>query len=220
VVDEAQNLSPRAVEELRMLSNFQLREKSLLQSFLLGQPEFRFTLQSEGMQQLRQRVIASYHLGPIDAPETREYVEHRLRTVGWKNDPSFSDEAFAAIYDFSAGIPRKINTLCDRLLLMGYLEELHQISGKAVAEVVAELRNELAPPPIKPAETTPGASQASDNRVELTANLANLERRIAQVEKSMMSTLKLLREVLSLAGAGRMRTTERKPGDKIVAIKD
>ncbi len=86
VVDEAQNLNARTVEELRMLSNFQTDERSLLQTFLLGQPEFRATLHSPGMQQLRQRVIASYHLGPMDAAETRAYVEHRLATVGWQGD--------------------------------------------------------------------------------------------------------------------------------------
>ena len=84
LVDEAQNLSQRAVEELRMLSNFQSGDKPLLQSFLLGQPEFRKTLQNENMQQLRQRVIASYHLGPMEAPETRAYIEHRLKTAGWR----------------------------------------------------------------------------------------------------------------------------------------
>ena len=81
VVDEAQNLTARAVEELRMLSNFQTADKSMLQTFLLGQPEFKKTLMSPGMQQLRQRVIATYHLGPMDADETRTYIEHRLHTV-------------------------------------------------------------------------------------------------------------------------------------------
>jgi general secretion pathway protein A len=230
VVDEAQNLSPRAVEELRMLSNFQLREKSLLQSFLLGQPEFRFTLQSEGMQQLRQRVIASYHLGPIDALETREYIEHRLRTVGWKSDPRFSDEAFAGIYDYSSGIPRKINTLCDRLLLMGYLEELHEISGKAAAEVISEMRNELsAPPPSNPepvssgnfhhAGASPVSARALEQHAELEANLISVEKRVVQVEKSVVSILKLLREVLAVAGL-KGQAAQRKPGEKIVALKD
>ena len=121
IVDEAQNLSPRAVEELRMLSNFQSQEKSLLQSFLLGQPEFRFTMASEGMQQLRQRVTASYHLGPMDPQDTREYIEHRMRTVGWNHDPHFTDDAFSAIHDFATGIPRKINTVCDRLLLRDHV---------------------------------------------------------------------------------------------------
>ena len=93
IVDEAQNLTPRAVEELRMLSNFQLETQALLQSFLVGQPEFRRTMQSPQMQQLRQRVIAAYHIGPMDIDETRGYVEHRLRYVGWKGDPQLPARA-------------------------------------------------------------------------------------------------------------------------------
>ena len=88
VVDEAQNLTPRAIEELRMLSNFQLGDQALLQSFLVGQPELRAMMQSPQMQQLRQRVIASYHLGPLDTAETQAYIEHRLKHVGWKDDPA------------------------------------------------------------------------------------------------------------------------------------
>ena len=96
MVDEAQNLPPTSVEELRMLSNFSAGEKPLLQSFLLGQPEFRRMLQSPHMEQLRQRVIASCHLGPMDGAETEAYIMHRLQTVGWKGDPSFSEDAFDA----------------------------------------------------------------------------------------------------------------------------
>ncbi len=137
IVDEAQNLSAKAVEELRMLSNFQEGEKSLLQSFLLGQPEFRDTLQSPEMQQLRQRVIASYHLGPMDRDETMGYILHRLKTVGWHGNPAFTEDAFDAIHAFSGGVPRRINTLCDRLLLFGFLEERNQFDARAVQEVIA-----------------------------------------------------------------------------------
>ena len=94
IVDEAQNLTPRAVEELRMLSNFQLGDQALMQSFLVGQPELRTVMQSPRMQQLRQRVIASYHLGPLDATETQAYIEHRLHHVGWNNDPRFDPACF------------------------------------------------------------------------------------------------------------------------------
>lgn len=225
IVDEAQNLSPRAVEELRMLSNFQSQDKSLLQSFLLGQPEFRFTMASEGMQQLRQRVTASYHLGPMDQRETKEYIEHRLRTVGWNNDPVFSEDAFAAIHDYARGIPRKINTLCDRLLLMGYLEELHQINAAAVNEIVAEIKNEMAVPMSSDA---PGLSQvpygvaspvAQAKHMELESNLANLDKRVMQVERSIVSVLKLMREVLSVAGFKRFRS-DQPADDKVVAMKE
>jgi len=145
LVDEAQNLPLKSVEELRMLSNFQCGEKPLLQSFLLGQPEFRRTLQSPALEQLRQRVIASCHLGPIDGAETEAYIVHRMQTVGWSGDPSFSEDAFAAIHQYTGGIPRKINALCDRLLLMGRLDEKHAFTGKDVAEVIDDLQKEFAP---------------------------------------------------------------------------
>jgi general secretion pathway protein A len=145
LVDEAQNLPAKSLEELRMLSNFVYAGKSLLQTFLLGQPEFRKTLQSPELEQLRQRVTASCHLGPLDRAETAAYIVHRLLTVGWRDDPSFSPDAFAAIYEHTGGIPRKINILCDRLLLMGRLDEKHAFTGKEVAEVIEELNQEFAP---------------------------------------------------------------------------
>ena len=128
-----------------MLSNFQHGERPLLQSFLLGQPEFRRTLQSPAMEQLRQRVIASCHLGPMDDADTQAYIIHRLQTVGWRGDPSFSDGIFSPIHQYTGGIPRKINVLFDRLLLMGRLEKKHAFTGEDVAEVIAELRQEFAP---------------------------------------------------------------------------
>ena len=143
IVDEAQNLTPRAVEELRMLSNFQTNERSLLQSFLLGQPEFRQIMQQPEMRQLRQRVIASYHLGPLSAEETKAYIEHRLGLVGWQNNPSFDDAAFAAIHEAAGGIPRQINVLCDRVLLAAFLGEKHNLAESDVADVAEELRTEL-----------------------------------------------------------------------------
>ena len=143
IVDEAQNLTPRAVEELRMLSNFQTNERSLLQSFLLGQPEFRQIMQQPEMRQLRQRVIASYHLGPLGPEETKAYIEHRLGLVGWQNDPSFDDAAFAAIHEAAGGIPRQINVLCDRILLAAFLGEKHNLEESDVADVAEELRTEL-----------------------------------------------------------------------------
>lgn len=143
IVDEAQNLSARAVEELRMLSNFQIGNRSLVQSFLVGQPEFRAIMQRPEMRQLKQRVIASYHLGPLDAAETQAYIEHRLRHVGWSDDPCFEPDAFERIHHHSGGVPRRINTLCDRLLLATFLAELHHVSRAGVDEVAAELQEEL-----------------------------------------------------------------------------
>jgi len=140
VVDEAQNLPMRSLEELRMLSNFQVAERPLLQSFLLGQEEFRHTLQDAGMEQLRQRVIASCHLNPLSDEEIRPYIEHRLHVVGWQGDlPRFDETAYAAIYRYTQGIPRRVNVFCDRLLLYGFLEEVQEFSDEAVMAVGQEL---------------------------------------------------------------------------------
>jgi putative secretion ATPase (PEP-CTERM system associated) len=145
VVDEAQNLPAKSIEELRMMSNYVSASKPLLQTFLLGQPELRKTLQNPDMEQLRQRIIASCHLGPMDRADTEAYIVHRLRTVGWRNDPSFSEDAFDGIYQHTGGIPRKINSLCDRLMLMGRLDEKHAFTGNDVAVVVDDMNQDFAP---------------------------------------------------------------------------
>ncbi|PTR09483.1 putative secretion ATPase (PEP-CTERM system associated) [Nitrosospira sp. Nsp5] len=201
VVDEAQNLSPRTVEELRMLSNFQTDDKPLLQTFLLGQPEFRRTLLSGDMQQLRQRVTATYHLGPMDLSETQSYIEHRLSTAGWSGDPSFDESAFAAIYDYTGGIPRKINTLCDRLLLMGCLEKLHGFGGSEVDEVIRDIQQEFDMPTDSIQVEADIASGL--NRAEVLASVENMDKRVAELEGSVVSLLELLKQVLSLAGVNK-----------------
>ena len=142
LVDEAQNLSIRAVEELRMLSNFQLETQALLQTFLIGQPEFRFILQNPNMHQLRQRVTASCHIGPMDSDETRHYIQHRLKHAGSKGLPEFSEAAFDEIFKQSQGIPRRINFVCDRLLLHGFLSEKNQFDFEDVSEVAQDINDE------------------------------------------------------------------------------
>lgn len=146
IVDEAQNLTPRAVEELRMLSNFQFETHALLQSFLIGQPEFRGIMQSPHMQQLRQRVIAACHIGPMAQEETQAYVEHRLKCAGYSSTPLFDSEAYAAIFKTSGGIPRRINALCDRLLLSGFLAGKREFKLGDVEEVAKEISEETMAP--------------------------------------------------------------------------
>lgn len=141
VVDEAQNLTKQAVEELRMLSNFQFETQALLQSFLIGQPEFREILNSPQLQQLRQRVIAACHIGPLDMEETRGYVLHRLKCAGATEKPRFQEDAFPVIHRASGGIPRRINALCDRLLLLGFLSELTMFTPVEIEQVAAELND-------------------------------------------------------------------------------
>ncbi|MGQ3102138.1 MAG: XrtA/PEP-CTERM system-associated ATPase [Sphingopyxis solisilvae] len=157
IVDEGQNLAISALEELRMLSNFQLGGHSLLQIFLLGQPEFRQTLfHSPTLEQLRQRVIATHHLDPMEPEEVEPYILHRLGKVGWTGNPSFSPDAFEEIYDYSEGVPRKLNVLVSRLLLYGAVEQMTRITAQNVRSVVAEIEADrgidastLAPLPVE-----------------------------------------------------------------------
>ena len=146
IVDEAQNLSPRAVEELRMLSNFQFGNQALMQSFLVGQPEFREILQRPEMEQFRQRVAATCHIGPLDEEETQRYIEHRLKCAGGSDKPTFGEGAFAALHKAAGGIPRRINSLCDRLLLLGFLSGKTELTADDVGEVVKEFAQESSVP--------------------------------------------------------------------------
>ncbi len=143
IVDEAQNLGRESIEELRMLSNFQIGTHSLLQSFLVGQPELRNLLKSKAMEQLRQRVTASCHLTPLDCDDTRKYIEHRLHHVGWAGNPEFSVAAYEKIHAWTAGVPRRINRLCNRLLLAAYLQERNGITEAMVVDTAGELRSEI-----------------------------------------------------------------------------
>ena len=172
IVDEAQNLSMRAVEELRMLSNFQFGQQALLQTFLVGQPEFRTILQSPDMQQLRQRVTATCHIGPLDAPETQGYIEHRLKCAGATGRPSFDDAAYELVFSASGGIPRRINLICDRLLLLGFLAEKDAFGFDEVNEVVTELQDESAPPA---QSGPPSKSEWNDSGMQALGALAELD---------------------------------------------
>lgn len=143
VVDEAQNLNVDAVEELRMLSNFQHGGGSSLQIFLLAQDEFATTLVAPQLEPLRQRVLASYRLQPLTRDELKNYIEHRLRAVGWADTPSLSDSAYDEIYNFTGGVPRRVNFLCDRLFLYGYLEQQQAFDADTVRAVIRELADEV-----------------------------------------------------------------------------
>ncbi|MDO8770449.1 MAG: XrtA-associated ATPase [Burkholderiaceae bacterium] len=174
IVDEAQNLTSRAVEELRMLSNFQFGQQALLQTFLVGQPEFRHILRSPTMQQLRQRVTATCHIGPLDLDETRGYIEHRLKCAGASGRPTFDTGAFEGIFQSSGGIPRRVNLICDRLLLLGFLGNKDAFDLEDVHEVVSEIHDESAVPAN---ETQECRSAWADSRVaDLTsANLVDID---------------------------------------------
>jgi hypothetical protein len=142
LIDEAQNITVPALEELRMLSNLVVGNQPPLQCFLLGQPQFRTIIASPDLDQLRQRVIASYHLGPLSPAETRSYIEHRLELAGWQRDPEIAGSAYERVHAHTGGVPRMINVLCSRLLLYAYLEEKHEIDGDDVDAVADEYSKE------------------------------------------------------------------------------
>jgi putative secretion ATPase (PEP-CTERM system associated) len=217
IVDEAQNLTARAVEELRMLSNFQLGDRALLQSFLVGQPELRHVLQSGALHQLRQRVIASYHLGPMERTETQAYVEHRLKHVGWKGDPAFEAGAFEAIHAFTGGVPRRINLLANRVMLAGYLGEKRTITAAEVRSVSNEMRQELGPEAVQSplAQIAQGAKAAPAAMLPVPvtqthgpeAQIARLEDRVTRLERLLHSTVTLLHTLIERQQRGRSSGT-------------
>ena len=186
VVDEVQTLSLGALEELRMLSNITVDGKASVQTILLGQPQFRPILASRDVEQLRQRVLASYHLGPLTADETRGYIEHRLRTVAWHGDPRWHDDAFDAVHQHTGGIPRRINTLCSRVLLLGALDETHEITAEMVSTTAGELEQDLGSGQHALAEINGAASDSLLDRID------SLERSVARQDRLFRRVLDLL----------------------------
>jgi len=193
VVDEAQNLTVPALEELRMLSNFVVNHEPPLQSFLLGQPQFRSILALPDLEQLRQRVLASYHLGPLGDAETRAYIEHRLGRVGWKDDPHFTDGSFRQIYKVTGGIPRKINSMCSRVMLFGFLEETHLIDEETVIQVAEELQSEMAGAPEANGARPPGGTPADEDFMQrFDGRLAKIEERIDKNDQAIKRALAII----------------------------
>ena len=194
VVDEAQTLAPSALEMLRILSNLELKGQALLQIFLVGQTELRRVIVSHHMEQLRQRIIASYRLEPMGEEECQAYILHRLRMVGWKQDPEFAPDIFVEVHRASRGIPRRINLIMDRLLLYGYLEELHRLNRAALVAVLAEMREEMAGVP------STLEAPASPMDLDLLRATASSEResQLAALELKLNDILRLMREKIRL----------------------
>jgi putative secretion ATPase (PEP-CTERM system associated) len=200
IVDEAQNLTIQALEELRMLSNFQLGAHPLLQILLLGQPEFRDLLTERGLEQLRQRVIATHHLDAMEPDEVGPYIEHRLAHVGWKGRPAFGPGVYARLAQASGGVPRRINQLANRLLLLGEVEQADRFDGDMVDEVIADLAGDAAQTPSAPtgpvdfihpqgaaagASPAPAADEAAI-MADLARELAKRDEQIAELQQAVM----------------------------------
>ena len=183
LVDEAQNLPAETVEELRMLSNFQLDNKPLIQSFLLGQEELKAIISAPDMEQFRQRIIASAHLRPLNAEEVKNYINHRLAQANCNKDTLFSDEAFQLIFETTFGVPRKINIFVDRLLLFGFLEELNTIDCKAIREVAKEMSVEL---------TGSLGGQSIDNDKPIKASVVNSTENVENIKNVLREVEEIL----------------------------
>jgi putative secretion ATPase (PEP-CTERM system associated) len=199
IVDEAQNLPVSALEELRMLSNFQVGGRALIQTVLLGQPEFRDKLAGPGLEQLRQRVIASHHLDAMGADEVESYIRHRLTRVDWQGNPEFEPDTFEAIHLYSGGIPRRVNQLAHRLMLSAAVEGIATIGAEAVHAVAAEMGADAPAAeekvlPLRSARATPVAANEQPAHRPDPAH----ERRLAALEAQIVEQEAMLRRALTM----------------------
>jgi len=198
VVDEVQNMTIGALEELRMISNFNSGGQPVVQFLMLGQPEFKETLASPSLEQLRQRVIASHHLTPMDEDEVQTYVEHRLRHVGWKGRPGIAEDMAPALFRATDGVPRRINLVMTRALLMAALEDADAIEARHIDSVVNDLSHEendgrpsMRP---KPEPETLARAHFTDDTValDIAARVTMLEAQVAEQEAALRHVLNLL----------------------------
>ncbi|MFM5895004.1 MAG: XrtA/PEP-CTERM system-associated ATPase [Novosphingobium sp.] len=201
VVDESQNLELEALEELRMLSNFQLGAHPLIQTLLLGQPEFRDTIQEHPqLEQLRQRVIAAHHLEAMELAEVQPYIEHRLKCVGWSGNPKFDQRVFTELFEASGGVPRRINQICNRLMMLGAVDQRSRIDGAMLSQVLEELELDGTMPLSRPAAqvepiadpvSVPVAAPLPVDAVALTQLQAMLAERDAQIAELQQAVIEL-----------------------------
>jgi general secretion pathway protein A len=205
IIDEAQNLTMEALEEIRMLSNLETSDSKLMQIILVGQPELREILAKPELRQLRQRISIQCHLHPLDCQEIEEYILHRLQVAGNRDALSFAPEAIDIIYKYSCGIPRLINIICDFLLLSAFAEEIHDISKEMICDIVGDLdfskhywadnQDRLVPVSdvnISGANTT---TSEVDKRVEIL--LEDMNRRLDQFEEESLSATQALIRMFS-----------------------
>ncbi|MDH3747068.1 MAG: AAA family ATPase [Gammaproteobacteria bacterium] len=139
IVDEAQNLSRKVLEEIRLLSGIETHKEKVLRIILAGQPELRDTLESPSLKQLVQRIRLRFHLGPLDKPELKTYIEHRLEVAGSSSKKMFTDDCYEVIYQYAGGVPRLVNTLCDTALLCAFADGKKRVSTADIKSAVKEL---------------------------------------------------------------------------------
>ncbi len=138
IIDEAQNLTPKVLEEVRMLSNLETEKEKLIQIILVGQPQLKKKLLDVRLEQFKQRIAVYYHISSLNRAETQEYIAHRLRLVSSNGYGIFTSGALDLIHQYSGGIPRLINLICDSALLTGFIYDRKSISEEIISEVVKE----------------------------------------------------------------------------------
>jgi general secretion pathway protein A len=143
LIDEAQDLSPELLEQVRLLSNLETDQRKLLQIVLIGQPELREKLNDRSLRQLRQRITVRYHLTPLSRPEIERYIQHRLQVVGANGRPAFTSWAIRSIFRYSGGIPRLVNAVCDKALLAGFVEGRDLLTWWQVRRAIRELEGQI-----------------------------------------------------------------------------
>jgi general secretion pathway protein A len=143
IIDEAQNLKPSILEEIRMLSNLETDKEKLFQIILVGQPELKVKLSSPSLRQLRQRVAVRFHITPLEKDELGDYINHRLAVAGSNGQINFTPEAVECVYRFSGGIPRIINMVCDKSMLTAYVMETRTITLPIVEKSIQELEGNI-----------------------------------------------------------------------------
>jgi len=196
IVDEAQNLPNQSIEELRMLSNFEWEGKIIFQTFLIGQEQLGQHIFAPDMDQVRQRIVATYQLKAMNANETKDYILFRLKKVGWQGNPEFDENIFRVIYDFTKGIPRQINKFCDRLLLFGFLEELNLIDLNTIKKVIVELKEDdksLSTKTPKKVQELPVSIQTD---ASLEQKVAVLEKMVVELNTKLKKEQALLRKAI------------------------
>ncbi|MBU6402772.1 MAG: AAA family ATPase, partial [Verrucomicrobia bacterium] len=143
IIDEAQDLTNELLEQVRLLSNLETDDRKLLQIVLLGQPEFRDRLNDHRLRQLRQRITVRYHLRPLKRWEVGQYIQHRLQVSGAQGAPYFTEGALWRIHRYSAGVPRLVNSVCDKCLLAGYVQQRERIDYAMVGLAIRELEGKI-----------------------------------------------------------------------------
>ncbi len=142
LIDEAQNLSHGVLEQIRMLSNLETEKEKLLQIILIGQPEIKATLTLPSLRQLNERITVRYDLKPLSAIEVVAYIDHRLSVAGGPGRIQFTTGAHRLVYDFSEGIPRRVNALCDRALLIAYTKNINRIDRRVIRHAARDIGRE------------------------------------------------------------------------------